>query len=236
MSDETILPESQPADQPATQPDPAAELAALKAEYAAERARTQAELESHKQTLAAVQGQLGMQQQPVQIGNLQLPPQAMQFLQQRGLKPEEIQNALPLVMPILELYGAPVLNQLEQAKLDNAYLKAERNKKEFPKWDVLADTIEQVRQQAAQQGRLLTPKDAYQWAMGVGYDKLKEAEQAEQAATARARDASTQGAFTASPRLQLDTADKVIKSADDIVNMSDDDAARFIDKFGNAAF
>jgi hypothetical protein len=119
---------------------------------------------------------------------------------------------------------------------ETEFMRAASNKKEFPKWDILADTIDTLRNQAAQRGLVLAPKDAYEWAMGAAYDKVKAVDEASTAASARAQDATSHGLFAPSAHTRINFDDKVITSAADIAKLSDAEADTLFDKLGNTPF
>jgi hypothetical protein len=232
MSDETINPES--SETPAAPAAPAVDVAALQAQHAAELAAARAELDAHKQTLAAVQTQLGGGGQPqmVQAGQYQVPRDLVQQYMAQGHSEADAITLVKAILPALSAYGAPVVQQMQQSSLETKFIRAAMDKANHPDWELLSDTIGSLRTKYPG----IEPTDAYTWARGLAYDKVKAADESRRAAEARGADATAQSYLSASPHTRIDFNDTVIRSAADIEKLSDEQAQKLWDQLGDKPF
>ena len=234
MADELTEQESNPALTPPATPPAPVDVEAIKAQHAAELAAARAELDAHKQTLAAIQGQVsgGGQPQMVQAGQYQVPRDLVQQYIAQGHSEADAITLVKAILPALMTYGGPLAQQQQQMATETKFIRAAGNTAKYPDWPLLAETIDTLR--AKYPG--IEPDDAYTWARGAAYDKLQEAKQTQQLVAARAQDAMAQGRLGVSPHTRLDLDDRVLKSANDILALSDEDAQKLWDKLGDQPF
>lgn len=200
MADELDTPPPAPEPTPAPEapaPDPALELAQARADLERERARASA----YETAMQAIQRPGPVQQAPG-IGPLNA--QAVEYLRRQGFNDEAIQQNLQIILPFLEVVGAPIIQTIQQQNAQLEYLKAARNKKSYKHWDALEDQIEAVRIEAERAGRYLSPKEAYAIAYANAPEQVRQQQAVQQQATAHATDVAAQ-ANRVSPQTRLNT-------------------------------
>ena len=109
-------------------------------------------------------------------GKFPLPPHMRQLMRQGGLTDADIDRNWDIVGPMmgamLATDGVRILNEVEIAKDDIAFVRASKNTKTYPYFDDVEETMDRLRDEARKHGRTLPVKAAYEAALAVDIEKV----------------------------------------------------------------
>lgn len=134
-------------------------------------------------------------------------PQARQFLRQRGLSDEEIDQNAALIGPFLDYAAQASLTPLaQQSRQLQERLDELTAQTEYEDYDVVKDDIKKLQREARERGEPTDMRLLYHQAVAQNVDKVAQARSARrQAATTRAQDASALGSLGGSRAVAADS-------------------------------
>jgi hypothetical protein len=207
----------------------------------------EAKLGQMEETFKALQRPPTPEQAPPQ-GRRGIPDHIRREITARGMTEAEIDANSPIILPIVEAYlgaaASEVLGIIQGVQDDVAMERMARQayKKDgspgkYPYFDQLYDSMVQIRQESARQGRYLPPETAYKIAFAQSYDQLGAgsgavAVPAASPQTLRSRDAGA-GAGLRNVRAPAVAPESDIKDARDLLALSPAERRKFYEQHGN---
>jgi len=166
----------------------------------------------------------------------------------RGMTEAELEANSPLILPIVEAYlGAAasevlgiiqgVQDDVSMERMARQAYKKDGSPGKYPHFDQLYDSMVQIRQESARQGRYLPPETAYKIAFAQNYDQLGVGGggvtvPAASPQTTRSRDAGA-GAGLRSVRAPAVAPEQDIRDARDLLTLSPAERRKFYEQHGN---
>src|SRR5262245_8216290 len=204
-------------------------------------ARAEGKLAQMEETFKALQQPRPPEQAPP-TGRRGIPDHIRREITARGMTDAELEVNSPLVLPIVEAYlGAAaneVLGIIQGVQDDVSMERMARQTKKFPHFEQLYDSMVQLRQESARQGRYLAPDVAYKIAFAQSYDRLGVGEgggtvsPSPSPQTTRSRDVGA-GAGLRNVRAPAVAPEPEVRDARDLLALSPAERRKFYEQHGN---
>jgi hypothetical protein len=209
-------------------------------------ARAEGKLAQMEETFKALQ-QPRPPEQAQPTGRRPIPDHIRREITARGMTEAEIEANSPLILPIVEAYLGAAANEVlgiiqgvqddvAMERMARQAYKKDGSPGKYPHFDALYDTMVQIRQESAKQGRYLPPETAYKIAFAQNFDQLgvsgEHAAVPASPQTTRSRDVGA-GAGLRNVRAPAVMPEPDVKDARDLLSLSREERKKFYETHGN---